>query len=372
MQLRLPVSRKASDIIKNQISGLQPKTIRFWAGSRILSLARENINSAKVHVNDSCNYGCIGCYSRQKTGNPDKKRLFRLFDEIGEMGIKRLDLLGGEPLLRDDIFDIIKYARYKAKISRNILFTNASLATADVAGKLQASGLQTAVVTFHSHKEEQFDRMTSTPGSFKKTVKGLGELKDAGIRTYTFTPITSANIGHIREINKYVKDLGHKSMFYRYIPCGSDDPLAVSDREGWKRTVGWLYNERSKKHREILIRDILTGKTLCSGCTTSINIFADGTLTPCPFLDLKLGNVYEKSLRLLMRDVKSSSEFMEFAGLPQECSACSLAGFCRGGCKAVTRQLTGAYGRMDPLCMGPWKEKIGPEEYRMHVPHWLY
>ena len=173
------------------------------------------IYSIKLEVNDYCNLKCRMCYVDKKKSDLPDKLIYGLLDQVSGHGI-RLEILGGEPLMRKNILEIIKYAKSESRIPFISLYTNGTEATREMAEELREAGLDAILVTLVSHIEEVHDQFTGIPGSWKKTVAGIKELVRAGIATYSFTTVHSVNHADCREIFRFVKEeLGAHSLFYQ-------------------------------------------------------------------------------------------------------------------------------------------------------------
>ncbi|MBL7084543.1 MAG: radical SAM protein [Candidatus Omnitrophica bacterium] len=322
----------------------------------------------KLDVIDICNLNCKMCYTKNSGHDVPFSNLLHIFRQIGNIPV-RLDLLGGEPLLREDICEVIKFAKSHTAIRKVVIYTNGTLATEKLARKLARAGLDKAIVTFISHNLEKHDTFTRVADSWNKTVNGIKNFVQAGIKTYTFTALHSENITDLENIHKFVRNqLKITPLFYQYVPQSQNDPLLISSEvwAGAKHKV--LYNF-SPKHFDYLQHIITFCGRLCLGGYYVISIKTDGTVNPCPFIyDIPLGNVFEQNLWDIFARRYKSDEFCEFMSLPEECTSCSYKNLCGGGCKAGNKILYGNYINKDCRCLGPWSEVISLREVRDKLP----
>ena len=270
--------------------------------------------------------------------------MLRQFDRVPI----RLDLLGGEPLLREDIFEIVRYAKSNTAIQEIVLYTNGTLATKSLTKNLFDAGLDKAIVTLVSLTPHKHDDFTKVPGSWNKTVSGINNFVKAGIKTYTFTALHAENIQDFNNIYEFVTDqLKVTPLFYQYIPQKSNDPL-LAPLDLWNKAKHKVLCEYRPHHFDY-IKEILTfcGR-LCLGGYYSLSIKTDGTVTPSPFMyDVPLGNALMQNIWDIFARRFDSPEFCEFMQLPEECSNCSYKDFCGGGCKAGNKILFGSYTKKD-------------------------
>jgi AdoMet-dependent heme synthase len=101
-----------------------------------------------------------------------------LLGELADAGVFFLTLSGAEPLMRQDCYEIIAYAR-SLKLDVK-LKTNAPLIPAKNARRLRALGVEQVQISVHSHRPEVHDGVTKLPDSLKRTLAAIGFLRAAG------------------------------------------------------------------------------------------------------------------------------------------------------------------------------------------------
>ena len=312
--------------------------------------------SVKLEVNAACSLSCRMCYRDKGEDLLPMADIKRLLDDIAGAGT-RLEILGGEPLLREDLAEIIRYAKQTASVPQVVLYTNGLGADKKRAGQLSAAGLDAALVTLISCDEKEHDAFVGVDGAWQQTLNGIEHLKETEIEVYTFTAIHSANIHRVKEIYGFVKEtLGAHAVFYQYIPQEKDDPL-VPDKQQWAQVKRWILCEMNPDHARFVGSFCTLAGTACSGGYFVFTVKVDGTVTPCPFIsDIPLGNIKKRSIWQIVRGRFAVERFVEFQALPGECRSCSYADICNGGCKAGNAVLFGRYDRKDPRCLGPWRQ----------------
>ncbi|HHR84840.1 MAG TPA: radical SAM protein, partial [Candidatus Acetothermia bacterium] len=324
--------------------------------------------SVKLEVNNACDLSCRMCYAKKGEDLLPMADIVRLLDYIGGIGT-RLEILGGEPLMRDDLAEIIGYAKQKAHISQVILYTNARYAGPSQARELAQAGLDIAIVNLISSDEEEHDAFVGKKGAWAETIAGIKHLMHEGVTVYTFTAIHSVNIAQVREIHAFVKGtLGAHTLFYQYIPQRIDDPL-IPDRRRWAKIKHWILCEANSEHARFVRNFCTLAGTSCSGGDFVFTVKVDGTLTPCPFIsDIRLGNIKEDSIWKIIASRFANDHFIEFRSLPDECRSCTYADVCNGGCKAGNMALFGSYDHKDNRCLGPWHEPLAESELCDRLP----
>jgi radical SAM protein with 4Fe4S-binding SPASM domain len=340
---------------------------------KLLNFYRGKYRTIKIHLTNMCNLKCKGCYCQfEEKSSLEKTEIFSLLGELKNLGYKNIEfhILGGEPLLRSDLLEIISYAKNRINLKQIVLFTNGTLITEDLAYKMRQSGLDVAIVTLHSHLDKIHDAISQFTGSWDKTVSGIKYLINAGIRTYSFTILMACNIHYLRQIESLVRGLGAKTMYFPFIKQTENDGMAIENKEEFQKGIEWIFN-KSKKHKRKISKILLRRGKSCSAFVDCISIKSDGTVTPCPLLNLRLGNIKEEKIYSILNRSYNNKELLNFLSIPQECKGCSLVSVCGGGCKAFRYNFYHDTESKDYNCLGPYKERISPEELGSCLPYVL-
>ncbi len=306
--------------------------------------------SLKIEVNNRCPMKCRICYVRKGETEIPLEDIRKLYRSIRACGV-RIEILGGEPLLRGDLIEIIRSAKHEARSPFITLYTNAALATPRLASDMKAAGLDGAIVSFWSHRESVHDALTREPGSWAAAVRGMRRLTEAGIAVYTFTPVLRHNVEDVPDIHEFVRSrLRANPLFYQYIPVSGDDELNIRP-EDWRRVKGWIMDRTTEHWDFVRSFYMLTGNS-CSGGNFVLTVKADGSVQPCPFVDdVPMGNIHRDDIWTIYRRRFRNPLLRAFKTLPIECQDCSLRSVCGGGCRASARWC-GGYARRDPKCLG--------------------
>ncbi len=322
-----------------------------------------------MHINNNCNLKCKNCYCYfgEQGADLKKEEIYRFIDQLKIVN-QNLDLhiLGGEPLLREDLFEIISYAGKKLK--KIILFTNATLITPEIARKIKDLRITAVIATLHSADQDIHDSITQESTSWKRTVSGMRYLIEAGVPTYSFTVLLSCNAGHLDKIEHFVKGLGAKTMYFPYIKQCPQDNLCVADKKEFQEALTWVFN-KSGKYKNKLLSILNKRPKACSAFVSTINIKSDGTLTPCPFLKMDLGNIKNEKFYSILDRARSNKDLLDFLSVPEECEECSLVDICGGGCKAFRYNVYRDAINKDENCSGPFKERIPVDRIGSFLPY---
>jgi radical SAM protein with 4Fe4S-binding SPASM domain len=369
LRLKTKIMINLQDTFLNLVKGIAP-------GSKMQSILHKISQKVvggypyvmKLDVSDRCNLKCKMCYAKNKNHDVSLDNIKCILKQIGNVPI-RLDLLGGEPLLRNDICEIISYAKNHTGIREIVLYTNGTLATEELAKNLFKAGLDKAIVTLISHDPKKHNDFTGLPNGWQRTITGINNFVNAGIKTYTFSALHSENIMDMEEIYKFSSNQLHVTpLFYQYIPQKKDDPLFPS-LDQWHKTKHKILYEYCTEHADYFKKIINYCGQTCLGGSYSISIKADGSVTPCPFIhDLSFGNVFKQNIWDIFSKRYNSTQFSEFIKLPKDCVGCTYKNICNGGCRAGNKLLFGNYSTKDCRCLGPCKDTIKSEDILDKVP----
>lgn len=309
----------------------------------------------KFDLTERCNKKCEYCYSKRRDIEPSLPDAIKLFSEIKGF-IYRLDLLGGEPMLRQDIYEIIQVAKKIGKIRFVTMFTNGTLIDEGAALRLRQAGLNAAFVSFFSSTPYTQDNISSCAGTFEEKISGIKALIQAGIRTYTFTVINKNNFKEIESINNLVRGFGARPQFFNQIPIKEKDiSLQLTAEDVYK--VKNLLKKLNPGHMSHVYNMFKFTGHSCFGGYFMVSIKADGTVTHCPFIsDVVLGNAFKENIFEIFRKRFTVRDFERIYNPPSDCLPCSFVDYCRGGCKAGNKIVLNGYNSKSFYCLGPWQK----------------
>jgi cyclic pyranopterin phosphate synthase len=145
------------------------------------------ITDLRVSVTDRCNYKCVYCRTGEvgaqyaELSTEDYLRLIRNFVALG---IEKVRLTGGEPLLRRDLIEMVReLATWRTPLNQPLdlaITTNGHLLE-DLAAPLKTAGLSRITVSMDAVEQTTFERVTRVPGSFHAVVRGIRAAQEAGL-----------------------------------------------------------------------------------------------------------------------------------------------------------------------------------------------
>jgi radical SAM protein with 4Fe4S-binding SPASM domain len=209
-----------------------------------------------------CNLRCIHCYSSSdRSGHAAQlttEQARRLIDQIADFGCPVLLFSGGEPLLREDLFELMAYARDKGL--RTVLSTNGTLLTDETAHMLAELNLSYAGISLDG-PEKIHNRFRATDGAFGATMAGIGNCIKHGIRTGLRFTMTGQNVDQIPEIFRIAAENGIRRIcFYHLIRTGRAEGLSecMPTPEQTRAAVDTIIDLTGQAIRQEKLEEVLT------------------------------------------------------------------------------------------------------------------
>lgn len=332
------------------------------------------------NITRRCNLRCLHCYVDAGLRDPAElttDEAMDVVDQMAEVGVPMVIFSGGEPLLREDLFQIAEYAGSKG--IKLVLSTNGTLITKEVAKKLKDLGFYYVGISLDSADEDYHDAFRGVRGAFAAALAGVRNAIEAGLDVGLRFTVTSKNIEEAPRYIDFAASLGVRRVtFYHLSAAGRAQRM----EKGWyytpeqykafiealidyaRKYAGKLEIETTlAPYDGIYIAEKLGGSEAyfkfveaAGGCGRKmISIYPNGDVYPCQFLDFyKLGNVREKRLREILRP-EALEPFVntdKYLRGPK-CGACRYKQYCKGGDRARAYYLSGDMWGDDPLCPIP-------------------
>lgn len=320
-----------------------------------------------------CPLRCSHCYvnagEHEATGVLSTNEAYAVIDQICELGKPVVILSGGEPLMRDDIFDIARYGTDKGLAMA--MGTSGVLIDAACARKIRDSGIRRVAISIDSADPSVHDAFRGLFGAWERAVQGIKYCVNEGISVQVNTTVLSPDIQAIKDVVALGNGLGvaDYQVFFP-VPTGRGTEvtwLTPQLYEDLIREVLSTYRNTGINIRptcapqfrriadELDISNPLWGR----GCIAGIRycrIFADGDVTPCPYLPARAGNVREHPLKKIWEESPVLSVLRDPEFLSGKCGRCGYQAVC-GGCRARSYKPAGT---MPDLCGGiAWPDTPG-------------
>lgn len=291
------------------------------------------LRDLRISVMDRCNFRCPYCMPEDKYHkdfqflNSDERLSFdeivRVANVFAGLGVHKLRITGGEPLLRANLPDLIAELSGLDGIDDIALTTNGIL-LAQHAAALKAAGLDRVTVSLDSIDPDIFRRMSGGRGSVERVLEGIAEAESAGLRPVKVNTVVrrGLNESSVPELVDYFRDSGVILRFIEYMDVGTINHWRPGDTVPAGELVE-VINQRwpivpaeRNYHGEVASRYLfadgqgeigfITSVTepFCGACTRA-RLSSDGKLYTCLFASD--GNDLRATLRAGVDDAELAS-----------------------------------------------------------------
>ena len=200
------------------------------------------IQDLRISVTDRCNFSCVYCKSADpKNYFPHRDLLtwpefLRVARVSADLGIRKIRVTGGEPLLREGVVDFIGRLREIPGLVDVALTTNGYLLP-EMARKLAAAGAPRVTVSLDSTNPEKFARITRTPRAYEKVMAGIEAALEAGLGPVkvNIVLVRGFNDDEIVEFARLARRRGIVVRFIEFMPLDAD--------HAWRRELVVTANE---------------------------------------------------------------------------------------------------------------------------------
>jgi radical SAM protein with 4Fe4S-binding SPASM domain len=299
-----------------------------------------------IEMTSACNLRCIHCYadanSNKDNGLP-KDILEKIIDDASNIGCKAVQFTGGECTLRDDLPDLIKYARLKG-FNFVEIFTNGNQLTESMIRFLAKEKVHVAM-SIYSFRAKTHDSITGVAGSFEKTINSLKLLLLYGVPTRCETIAMKQNEDDLEATNLFLSKLGVQNRSPDPIrPCGRG-----LSKENWPEDYGLCTIQTQP--RFLINREIYDRNKRGNSCWFGkASVSSSGDVMPCIFArDQIVGNVLEQRFGDIILGTNMQSLWELNHDRIEVCKDCEYRYVC-WDCRPWAYGLTGNIFAKYPKC----------------------
>ena len=324
-----------------------------------------------------CHLACKHCRGvardEQYEGELTTQEGKRLIDGIASFANPVLILTGGEPMARDDIYDLARYANDRGL--HTVMAPCGHLITPGTAHRLKESGIDHISISIDGATEEAHDSFRGVQGALKGSLKGLSFASEAGISFQVNITVSKLNVKQLSDIVTLAQKLGASAVdFFFLVPTGRGSGLqnfALSSQE-YEETLNWIADVSESSpipirttcapHYSRIILQRKKGIDIaseyhhfkpraCMGGRGFVFVSHRGIVQACGFLDIPCGNLREEDFNL-ESIYNNSSVFLKLRDVDSyhgKCGICEYRKVC-GGCRARAYADTGDYTGSEPSC----------------------
>lgn len=209
--------------------------------STVIDRLSRPIHDLRISITDRCNFRCVYCMPKEKFGR-DHRFLARKdllsFEEIeriatvfAELGVSKLRITGGEPLLRSDMVELVRRLAAVPGIRDLSMTTNASLVSPKRAVELREAGLKRVNVSLDSLNDEDFVRINDVGCSVGRVLDGIQALEEAGFDPIKVNMVVrrGLNESSVLPMARHFHGTSIILRFIEYMDVGSTNQWRMSE-----------------------------------------------------------------------------------------------------------------------------------------------
>ena len=289
-----------------------------------------SIHDLRISITDRCNYKCVYC--RSGNDGPAFPEMpiadyLRMVGVFVSLGITKVRLTGGEPLLRRGLVDMVRDLGQMKTLSGSpldIAITTNGHLLADLAQPLADAGLTRVTVSMDAVDEERFARITRVPNAYERVLAGIRAAQRAGLNPVKVNCVLlrGFNDDQIVAFGQFAREEGVVVRFIEFMPLEEDrvwsPEIVVTLDEIVRRMAEFMplreiERERSETARRYCFEDGVgeigiiapVSQPFCGHCSR-IRVTSDGKIRTCLF------SVREHDLAGLMASGGSDEQLAEF------------------------------------------------------------
>ncbi len=286
-------------------------------------------NNLRISVTDRCNIRCYYCMPAENVAFMPRQELLT-FEELERfvrivipLGVDKLRLTGGEPLVRRDLSQLVARLSVLPGI-RDLGMTTNGILLADHASALYQAGLRRLNVSLDALSPEKFKEITRREG-YEQVLAGIEAAQRAGFRKIKINAVALRGVteGELVRFGEFARDTGLEVRFIEYMPLDADNAwerdkvLFAADiieqlSEAFCPLKPVATEDRSKPATEYVFEDGIgrigliasVSQPFCESCNR-FRLTADGKIRNCLF------SLEETDIRKLLRDGAGDTEIQE-------------------------------------------------------------
>ncbi|MGA9048371.1 MAG: radical SAM protein [Dehalococcoidia bacterium] len=349
--VRNPNSKRETVISSGGLHTGFQEEIRYFEQNRVYSI--------QIESTLACPQSCLYCYASGENAclkEMPGSDVRLIIDSAVKMGVRTIDWLGGDPLVRGDWYELMKYAA-DSRLTNNIWSSGIPLEDMDIARKAVEVTANGFISVHLDTLDETLYRQLHNGDARKKiqsilrgveNVRSLGKDPGQMINCITFTRPLASDVE--RTIQYFYAEKGVRTCLTQMCAAG----LARHHLE-WAPDA--VETEAACKVRDVVnypsssvsFCTMDTNKYYCGG---TICVTVDGDVTPCSVIRKSFGNIHGVPLEKIVKNEKESLLMIplrDISNVSGQCSGCKNNSVC-WGCRATAYYETGDLFGRDPKC----------------------
>lgn len=294
-----------------------------------------------------CQNNCIHCYAGGPHETPElaTDKWKRVIDRLKKIGVFIFTFTGGEPTLREDLPELLRYAQERGIVT-GLITNGRRLKDKEYVQRLAEAGLDFVQITLESHDPNVHDLITATKGSWQETVEAIKNVIPTPIYIATNTTLSKHNADSFLETIEFLHDLGLRVFGCNSLIYSGSAPSIANE-------FALTIDELRELLRKILVKAgelgmkfmwytptqycqldpvrLGLGVKSCSAARVNMCVGPEGEVYPCQSYFESVGNILKDSWKKIWNhSLCISIRAREY--VPEKCAECPQLTVCGGGC----------------------------------------
>ncbi len=347
------------------------KVMRFGSHKRTLPVLSE------IALTYKCNNRCTFCYANAPNRGDDVKEMTTaevkvIIDRIaGEARCPTLSFTGGEPTLRTDLPELVRYGASKG-LRVNLITNGIRCGDLAYARSLAEAGLDSAQVSIEGGSSAVHDGITQHPGSWVAATQGVRNLRSLDVHTHTNTTLCGGNRDHWRELVDFLSEDLHSEYFSMNMVIRTGTALAHDEDDMSYAEVGPIIEQVQAYSRERGIEFVWyspmpycmfnpvqagLGSKSCACVDGLVSVNPAGELLPCSSFEKGIGDLLHQPFDTVWNS-RTAHYWRNKEFTPPVCERCEIRHICCGACPLYWAQ-RGSFDELEGIAPGgSLKEKL--------------
>ncbi len=273
-----------------------------------ITLGRYIPETVSFEITRQCKCNCEHCVVSGGEGDLDISTIKRAIDEVLDMGAMVIVFTEGDPMMREEIYELIEYVDKERAIVN--MYTPGTEMTPENARKLKEAGLHNLLVSLYSTDPAKHDAVRRLEGAFGIATDAMRMGLEAGLLVTMATHVSPKNIGELPAMYELARQIGvHEFSLWESVPKRKGDAIITEDD---RRTILDMYHRINStgKGPRLFANTYFEGKMLgCMAGQRWLHVCVDGAVKPCPYIPFSYGNISKDAMKDIWDNIRKDKTF---------------------------------------------------------------
>lgn len=317
-------------------------------------------------LTNKCNLRCAHCYNVEylNSNNADLSTeiIKETIDKSLRIGVRDIGFSGGEPFMREDIFELIEYSKqHPIHILSNGMFINNK-----VIEKLNK--IENLIIEFRISLDGLKSHEKIRGVSYRAALRGIKLLLENGYVTSVNTMITDDNIDELFEMYQLFKEIkldrwrldfvfkqGNAKLNNFDFSCNNEQleiikklvATHITEKPCFEMDISKIYRSAVLDGAHAIYYDLDSRPCSYQGALT---VRPNGDICYCPSLDISYGNIQSEDFNSILQNPEWDNIYrLSIKNLNKKCRECIYLKYCGGGCRADSYYISNDLYSYSPL-----------------------